>query len=717
VGQTLTASPGSWSGSPTYAYQWLSCDGSGNNCAAIPGAGSSTYQLTTSDANNTLRVQVTAIGSGGTATAQSAATAAVTLPAGPQAAFTYSPGGPVTGQSVHFDGSTSSCPNGPCTYTWADQPPTGGSWPLGSGQSIDFTFTGVGTKYATLTMTDANGLTSTIQHAVNVITGASAPSNSAAPTISGSAVQGQVLSGSNGSWNGSPTSYAYQWQDCDTSGANCTSISGATSSSYTATAADVGQTLRFVVTATNSAGSGNASSQPTAVVTASAPAPPSNTALPTISGSPVQGQALSASNGTWNGSPTSYGYQWRQCDGSGANCTDIGGATSSSYTLAAGDVGHTIRVVVNASNAGGSTPATSAATAAVTSGGGGGGSCTVTLSSLTNVNSSLTPGAVVCLAGGTYGNVSITTTPSSNATLTAAPGAHVVVAGVNIAASNITVSQLHSTGTINVGGNSPYPGFSHDVIDHNEVGPTNGYGISVMSATGTPSSFITISNNQIHDTSTTSEGDAIRLDGWHDVTITGNDIYNIKECAGNTCHTDTLQSYQGGVATSNLTITRNYIHDTNGAQGFPFLKDGDISNVTISDNLCARMISNPQVTGIWVDENIPNLVVTNNTYQGTSGGIIQSDGSSSNPSAQISHNVFDALNVKTGSSGKAYAVSEDYNIWTANDEYTFSLGPHDLKMASPGFVDPSTDDYRLASNPNGIGIDWRPADQKYGPSN
>jgi hypothetical protein len=293
----------------------------------------------------------------------------------------------------------------------------------------------------------------------------------------------------------------------------------------------------------------------------------------------------------------------------------------------------------------------------------------------------------------------------------------VVVAGVNIAASDITVSQLHSTGTINVGGNSPYPGFSHDVIDHNEVGPTNGYGISVMSATGTPSSFITISNNQIHDTSTTSEGDAIRLDGWHDVTITGNDIYNIKECAGNTCHTDTLQSYQGGVATSNLTITRNYIHDTNGAQGFPFLKDGDISNVTISDNLCARMISNPQVTGIWVDENIPNLVVTNNTYQGTSGGIIQSDGSSSNPSAQISHNVFDALNVKTGSSGKAYAVSEDYNIWTANDEYTFSLGPHDLKMASPGFVDPSTDDYRLANNPNGIGIDWRPADQKYGPSN
>ena len=99
--------------------------------------------------------------------------------------------------------------------------------------------------------------------------------------------------------------------------------------------------------------------------------------------------------------------------------------------------------------------------------------------------------------------------PSSNATLTAAPGAHVVVAGVNVAGSNITVSQLHSTGTINVGSTGPYPGFSHDVIDHNDVGPTNGYGISVMSATATPSSFITISNNKIHDTSATGEGDAL----------------------------------------------------------------------------------------------------------------------------------------------------------------------------------------------------------------
>ena len=56
---------------------------------------------------------------------------------------------------------------------------------------------------------------------------------------------------------------------------------------------------------------------------------------------------------------------WQDCDSSGNNCTNISGATSSSYTLASGDVGHTIRAVVTATNTGGSGPATSAQTAVI----------------------------------------------------------------------------------------------------------------------------------------------------------------------------------------------------------------------------------------------------------------------------------------------------------------------------------------------------------------
>ena len=69
----------------------------------------------------------------------------------------------------------------------------------------------------------------------------------------------------------------------------------------------------------------------------------------------------------------SYAYQWRRCDAAGANCVDIAGATGSTYDLTAADVGSTIRVIVTATNAGGSDSASSAASAPVTAPSGGGG--------------------------------------------------------------------------------------------------------------------------------------------------------------------------------------------------------------------------------------------------------------------------------------------------------------------------------------------------------
>ena len=73
---------------------------------------------------------------------------------------------------------------------------------------------------------------------------------------------------SKGSWSGTAPSYAYQWQDCDTSGTGCANISGATSNTYALQAGDVGSTVRSVVTASNSAGSASASSNPTSTVAA-----------------------------------------------------------------------------------------------------------------------------------------------------------------------------------------------------------------------------------------------------------------------------------------------------------------------------------------------------------------------------------------------------------------------------------------------------------------
>jgi hypothetical protein len=100
-----------------------------------------------------------------------------------------------------------------------------------------------------------------------------APTNTAAPTISGTPQVGQTLTANPGTWNSSTTpTYTYQWQRCDTAGNACAAIAGATAQTYTVTTADENATLRVAVTATSSSGSGSATSSQTAVVSQPGPA-------------------------------------------------------------------------------------------------------------------------------------------------------------------------------------------------------------------------------------------------------------------------------------------------------------------------------------------------------------------------------------------------------------------------------------------------------------
>ena len=125
----------------------------------------------------------------------------------------------------------------------------------------------------------------------------------------------------------------------------------------TTTLANGSHILAVVATATD----GTTSSIQSADVASNSGLVPGNLVLPSMAGTAQQAQTVTATTGTWAGSPVSYTYRWRSCDASGNGCADIPGATSAGYVPQATDVGHTLRVVVTATNAGGSTSATSAA--------------------------------------------------------------------------------------------------------------------------------------------------------------------------------------------------------------------------------------------------------------------------------------------------------------------------------------------------------------------
>jgi hypothetical protein len=195
------------------------------------------------------------------------------------------------------------------------------------------------------------------------------------PTINPSSgiTTGTTVTASDGTWSATPQSFAYQWLRCNSAGAACTTISGATSKTYTITSAEDGFTLRVTVTATVSSGSASSTSAATALIQQSlsvAGQPPTVMEVPALSVTPPFGQTppagqilvgstFGAGLGTWRGQfPLSFAYQWKKCDPSGF-CYAIPGATSSTFTPGIDLYNWRIAVGVIATNSLGRAEATS----------------------------------------------------------------------------------------------------------------------------------------------------------------------------------------------------------------------------------------------------------------------------------------------------------------------------------------------------------------------
>lgn len=193
------------------------------------------------------------------------------------------------------------------------------------------------------------------------------PVNTVPPAVTGAAQQGQTLTTTNGTWTDpSPITYTYHWQRCNPDVTGCANIGGAILATYTLGTADVGSVIRSVVTATTSTGAADQASDVTSTVTAAPTLSPTNTTPPTITGTPADGQTLSAVDGNWTGAtPITFSYVWQLCDANGAGCLPITGATAKTYLLTTAAVGKTLRVQVTAANANGTRAATSVPTAVV----------------------------------------------------------------------------------------------------------------------------------------------------------------------------------------------------------------------------------------------------------------------------------------------------------------------------------------------------------------
>lgn len=475
-GIALSADAGTWNENgnalSSTTYQWQISDDGSTGWTNLSSATSSTYTPSAAQAGKYLAVVVTATNAAGSTSAQSVATSVIQsgVASAPQN-FAVTAGN----QQLVVNWSAPSTTNGGTISSYTLQYlPAGGSWTTASSSlaasATSSTITGLvnGTSYdVRLFAVTAAGNGTTAATSSPVIPAAMAI-NTAVPIVSGTAAVGRVLSSTTGMWNANGstiTGYSYQWQTSTDGSSGWSDISGATSSTFTMTTAELGLYMRVVVGATNSLGTTTANSLATAVVAsglAAAPttlttaagdsqlvlgwtAPttlnggvtsdyeiqykdsttstwttirvgsavttftltgltnavsydwkigavtaagvgtvatwtaslgstpyttPSNSAIPTLTGTPAIGRTLSADKGTWsaNGRAATYTYQW-QISSDGTSFTNLSGATQATYTpSSSADAGKYLRVRVSATNTAGTVSADSVATTAVESG-------------------------------------------------------------------------------------------------------------------------------------------------------------------------------------------------------------------------------------------------------------------------------------------------------------------------------------------------------------
>ncbi|MGH2857323.1 MAG: hypothetical protein ACRDMJ_07535 [Solirubrobacteraceae bacterium] len=184
--------------------------------------------------------------------------------------------------------------------------------------------------------------------AFGAATASAQPVAAGTPTIAGAAVVGGQLTVTPAQWSdgAGPVAVSDEWDACDPSGGDCHTIGRG--DAYTVAPGDAGEAIEVAEAADAPDGTTYADSAPTAP--ASFPPPVADATHPAgVSGTAQAGQTLVESHALWTPAPTSFAYQWLNCDAAGAACTPIPGATDATYLIPEAEVGARLRLEETAS--------------------------------------------------------------------------------------------------------------------------------------------------------------------------------------------------------------------------------------------------------------------------------------------------------------------------------------------------------------------------------
>ncbi|KQW49401.1 hypothetical protein ASC77_12080 [Nocardioides sp. Root1257] len=347
VGAPFEPSLGLWDTGTVLTFQWAA---NGTNVTGAAGTGA-TITPTAAQLGRTLTLTVTGTKPGLTPVVRVTASGSAPIANGtqvlqPTPTITGTPraGSASTGVPGTWDSGTTR------TYQWlVDGTPVDGATTTSYtptldqiGKALTFQVTSKKTAYDDVVKTSAP---STIVGLAQTLT--------PKPTITGTPKVDVVLAADPGTWDDG-TTLAYQWF------ADGDAVDGATGSTYTPGAGQAGAVITVAVTSTKA---GYETATRTSDATeAVAKGDLASTPVPTITGTPKVGVALTAAPGTWDDG-TELAYQWFADDEA------VDGATGTTYTPGAGRVGDAITVKVTGTKAGYEpTTRTSEATEAVAKG-------------------------------------------------------------------------------------------------------------------------------------------------------------------------------------------------------------------------------------------------------------------------------------------------------------------------------------------------------------